>query len=467
MTSSQKPYTGSSRKLVLAFDVGTTYSGVSYSVLNPGQVPEIKAVTRFPAQEEVKGYSKIPTIIYYDPAGNVRAVGAEATQESIEDRIKDEGWIKAEWFKLQMRPTAISDPTSLSALPQLPANKPLVDLLADFLGYLYVCAKNYIVQEHGAELWSSVKPNIEFVLTHPNGWKSAQHQQMLKASVVAGLIPDTPQGHRRLHLVTEGEANLLLCLQSGLTIEGDGVIIVDAGGGTIDVSTYGQVAMNDSVFEEIAPPECHLQGSALVTMRARKFFEDRLRGSKFFDQVDAMTQIFDKASKLTFTTSESPLFIKVGSARERDPSLGIRGGQLKLSGMDVANFFQPSISRIIEAIKAEHSSAGKRVSTVFLVGGFAASQWLFSQLKAALEPSGLNLCRPDSHINKTVADGAVSFYLDRANSAPVSKPNPRVETPSPPSRNPEGPPSGLIVAVVGFTLYGVFRLIRVAASLVS
>ena len=43
---SRQPYHGARRKLVLAFDVGTTYSGISYSILDPGEVPEIKGVTR-------------------------------------------------------------------------------------------------------------------------------------------------------------------------------------------------------------------------------------------------------------------------------------------------------------------------------------------------------------------------------------------------------------------------------------
>jgi hypothetical protein len=41
----RSPYKGSSRKLVLAFDIGTTYSGVCYALLDPGVVPEIKPVT--------------------------------------------------------------------------------------------------------------------------------------------------------------------------------------------------------------------------------------------------------------------------------------------------------------------------------------------------------------------------------------------------------------------------------------
>jgi hypothetical protein len=44
---SRKPYQGRVRGLVVAFDVGTTYSGVSYAILDPGEVPKIQGVTRF------------------------------------------------------------------------------------------------------------------------------------------------------------------------------------------------------------------------------------------------------------------------------------------------------------------------------------------------------------------------------------------------------------------------------------
>jgi molecular chaperone DnaK (HSP70) len=114
--SSRQPYHGPHRKLVLAFDVGTTYSGVSYSILDPGLVPEIQGVTRcaiqvisderclnmphcrYPAQQKVGGDSKIPSVIYYDKEGKVRAVGAEALQESLLEQAEDEEWIKVEWY---------------------------------------------------------------------------------------------------------------------------------------------------------------------------------------------------------------------------------------------------------------------------------------------------------------------------------------------------------------------------------
>jgi len=88
------------------------------SILDPGETPDIRGVTRcvlcisdtelarlkltvvpnsFPAHEQVNSGSKIPTIIYYDGDGEVRAVGSEAMKEDIVRQAKEEGWYKAEW----------------------------------------------------------------------------------------------------------------------------------------------------------------------------------------------------------------------------------------------------------------------------------------------------------------------------------------------------------------------------------
>ena len=93
-----KPYRGTARKLVLAMDVGTTFSGVSYAILDPGEVPQIHGVTRFPGQEHVAGNSKIPSILYYDKRGEVKAVGAEADSAYVQANAEDEGWIKVELY---------------------------------------------------------------------------------------------------------------------------------------------------------------------------------------------------------------------------------------------------------------------------------------------------------------------------------------------------------------------------------
>jgi hypothetical protein len=53
---------------------------------------------RFPAQGNVGGDSKIPSVIFYDKAGNVKAVGAEAMLRGTEQTSFKQGWLKAEWY---------------------------------------------------------------------------------------------------------------------------------------------------------------------------------------------------------------------------------------------------------------------------------------------------------------------------------------------------------------------------------
>ena len=47
-------------------------------------------------------------------------------------------------------------------LPPLPAGKQAVEILPDFLRYMYTCGRTYIEQSHanGADLWTSVEDEI-------------------------------------------------------------------------------------------------------------------------------------------------------------------------------------------------------------------------------------------------------------------------------------------------------------------
>jgi len=46
METARARYSGLSRKLVVALDIGTTYSGAAYALLDPGEVSQIRSVTR-------------------------------------------------------------------------------------------------------------------------------------------------------------------------------------------------------------------------------------------------------------------------------------------------------------------------------------------------------------------------------------------------------------------------------------
>jgi hypothetical protein len=59
---------------------------------------------------------------------------------------------------------------------------------------------------------------------------------------------------------------------------------------------------------------------------------EHLKGTKFVEDINYIAQEFDRLGKLTFDKESSPVFVKFGSARDRNPKLKIRGGQLTIEG---------------------------------------------------------------------------------------------------------------------------------------
>ena len=96
---------------------------------------------------------------------------------------------------------------------KLPKGKTIIDVFADFMGYLFDSTRAlFKTSEPNGELrWNSVSNSIELVLTHPNGWGGPQQTQLRTAAIRAGIVPDTPAGHARVHFVTEGEASFSFC----------------------------------------------------------------------------------------------------------------------------------------------------------------------------------------------------------------------------------------------------------------
>ena len=165
---------------------------------------------------------------------------------------------------------------------QLPKGKTIVDVFADFMRYLFDSTKElFKASEPSGELrWDTVSDTIELVLTHPNEWGGPQQTQLRTAAVRAGIVPDTPAGRSRVHFVTEGEASFNFCATNteageGLKVcsptlfqsslfdtsqPGEQVLIIDAGGGTIDISTYTVLNTGPLQVEELYQSECESDG---------------------------------------------------------------------------------------------------------------------------------------------------------------------------------------------------------------
>lgn len=110
--------------------------------------------------------------------------------------------------------------TYLGTLPPLPVGKSVLDVLSDYLRFLYQCTEAYIIEHHpmGENLWKSLVLTTEFILSHPNGWEGLQQRMMRQAAVLAGLVNDEIDGDKRVYFVTEGEASLQFCIWNNLAV---------------------------------------------------------------------------------------------------------------------------------------------------------------------------------------------------------------------------------------------------------
>ena len=96
---------------------------------------------------------------------------------------------------------------------ELPKGKAVINVLADFMHYLFDSTKMFFIASDLARepVWDSVSNNVELVLTHPNGWSGPQQTQLRTAAVKAHIVPDTPAGRSSVHFVSEGKASFNFC----------------------------------------------------------------------------------------------------------------------------------------------------------------------------------------------------------------------------------------------------------------
>ncbi|KAG8919318.1 hypothetical protein FRC02_001749 [Tulasnella sp. 418] len=426
-TRERPPYRGRDTSLIISIDLGTTFSGSAWSLLEPQQIPEVVDVSGYPGQEFQAASTKVPTVMLYDRNGTVQAAGSEIFDPEINLRARREGWLRVEWFKLLLRPRGANDALENAPISPLPLGKPIVDVVGDFLAYMSRSAISHFRDQmaFSEDIWRRVKDNIVYVLSHPNGWETYQHSQMRRAAIRGGLVPDTDQGRSRIQFVSEGEASLHWCMVNNLARTalkvGSEITVIDAGGGTIDVSSYKVSGTGPLRLEERQVPDCRLVGSVFVTKAFENFTRRKLRNSSYGDEetISRLVKDFDKTTKCVFRNRTRRSTVTFGSYRENDPENDIEAGELIVQGAEMASFFENSCVQAAEAVRRHASSSSKTM--VFMVGGFAASPWLFSEIKRRVDGVNMEILKAETMTAKAAANGAVNYYLDHRVSARVAK----------------------------------------------
>ncbi|KZV99293.1 hypothetical protein EXIGLDRAFT_831623 [Exidia glandulosa HHB12029] len=401
-------------KLVIAVDLGTTNSGISFAHLQPGAAPRVRSVTRWPGQEDAAGDSKIPTLVRYKE-GKPIAFGADA----VDDPDVEGGPVSylASWFKLHLHPSTMRSSSNI-AVPPLPPKITLKQVYADFLSFIFKHAVEFFTTSahDGERIWSRLNNTVVIILATPNGWDSYQQGFLHDAIVVAGVLP---QGFEpdRLQFVTEAEASVHYALEHTRGGEwltaGAHFAVLDAGGSTVDTTVYRCVSTTPKVvLEEVTGSECVQAGSVFVNRDAERLLKLKLANSKFNDSafISAMLDVFERKTKRRFDGSDEASVIAFGRMQDNDPSCDISRGRLTMTSDEVKLAFQNSLADIMDSCARIIERSPKVCDTVLLVGGYSDSAYLRATLREKFAIRGIQFITADDSTKKAAAEGATSWY---------------------------------------------------------
>ena len=264
--------------------------------------------------------------------------------------------------------------------------------------------------------------DIGWVLTVPAIWDEAAKRFMRLAAVEAGIIADADSEQLQLALEPEGAviASMLDAspeVRSRLGV-GQRVLVLDAGGGTVDCTVSELVGADPPRLRELLPPSGGSWGGTNVDAEFRKFVNQVLlpEGARAADShADAAASAaaldawetakcgWDAGEKIT-VSGLATVCEYVGGAEEMgrrvaayNSARGLEGAEavvyrprsfsLVLPPGVVQKFFDACVMPIcghMQSLFVAAAEMGRPVGFVFLVGGFAESVYLQRQVRDAL-----------------------------------------------------------------------------------
>ncbi|KAF3937660.1 hypothetical protein ABW19_dt0200502 [Dactylella cylindrospora] len=392
--------------LVVAVDFGTTFTGIAYCQRSQKDLRDIEVVSQWPGNAIAP---KTPTEIRYLD-GRDPLWGAEASL-SVDRRHAGNPTPIYNRFKLLLDPTIqaqvygnSSIPSSFNSDIKLPPGKTAMDVAADYLKLLYEEFMNNILKKRMPETLYSTP--IHFVFTIPAIWNHRAQEATRYAAKKAGFCSrpgDT------FSLVSEPEAAAMFVLQamnennfsristqgmSSLQI-GENFVICDAGGGTVDLISYQVVEAVPSLrLKETAVGTGAKCGSSyideaflrLLRSKIGSDFEKRDKwGPRQIGRGSALMKSFDNIKKSFGQTTNDIWFLDLPVPVQDNEAVGIIDNELELTANDLKALFDPIVDQIVglvsEQVETIRSRAGDNLlSTIFLVGGFGESQYLYQRL---------------------------------------------------------------------------------------
>ncbi|CAG8514439.1 20547_t:CDS:2 [Dentiscutata erythropus] len=426
-------------RAVVAIDFGTTYSGFAYANTISSKnkkSPEIELNTTWPGSEEIK----TNTVLLYDNGcRKVLKWGKPALtyeKKKIKNSIKELGSPLpsphphvVERFKLYL-----DDKIGTIEKPLLPPNLNYKKAIIDYLRKM-----KEIIEETLDKRWPDLKlTQVLFVLCVPAEWGPHTKAIMRDCAYKAELLNESIESH--LEFTTEPEAAALHCLSNiqehGLTV-GDTFLVVDSGGGTVDL-TMRTIQMGNKLKEETERTG-DLCGGTFVDQEFINFIGrtvgfnalQKFRTYAYGELQKLVHTFFCKKIKHDFTGDPDkfefieldleyacPSLIKYITGAERISLENSELGEwvIRFDFATVKKMFDPAIEKIIRLITKQLEQLSKlpikrKCKAMFLVGGFSESKYLIKRVRERFQRRVPYIASPRQP-QAAIVKGAVAYGLN-------------------------------------------------------
>ncbi|GBB95725.1 hypothetical protein RclHR1_00260030 [Rhizophagus clarus] len=408
-------------RVVVGLDFGTTYSGFTYCHVSddnnlvtndqwPGEIGQLKTNT---------------ALQYNENYMNVGSWGYPALSKRPNKKKKSKDRSKpVELFKLHLGNLVDS------LKPKLP-----VDYKKAITDYLREIGK--LIKEMVIIHWSGIDflGNVLIVITVPAEFSERDKAIMRECAYTAGLIKE--RFSKNLQFTTEPEAAAIYCMENSLKVNdlntpGTTFMIVDCGGGTVDLTT--RKLLDNKQLGEVTERAGDFCGSTFIDKEflkaLRKILGDHaidLLRDRHYGQMQYMIQEFCRHVKLPFSGDRSeftkyeldledvvPVVMEYMTEEIREKMEDI-DWLIVFEYDDVKSMFDPIVERITQMIEAQLNNTRETCSAMFLVGGFSQSKYLQKIIKQKFQHQVEKISVPTYPI-AVISRGAALYGLSMKNS---------------------------------------------------
>ncbi|XP_062606577.1 heat shock 70 kDa protein 12A-like [Saccostrea cucullata] len=400
--------------IVVAFDIGTSYSGYAYCDRKEISSKSI-SLNQWSGNMVPDPRAKAPTTVLVDKDKSFHSFGYEA-EDFYAQRVcekNNEDWHRFKNFKMILyreknvqRNIQIMDDSGRLSLPAL-----------DIFAWAIQALKNHFESTVKDRSLSMDKNNILYVITVPAIWKQSAKLFMKEAALKAG-IPEA-----QLLIALEPEAAAMYCksLPDQTLTEtfkpNKRYMVLDLGGGTADVVVHD--VLEDGRLAEVYKASGGDWGGTTVDREFEKHIKTVFHSESCLQELwenaprDAfdMEREFEMQKRQISSAPDGNIRLKLPRRLQqfgnRPLNDSVTFDHIYVENSKFKEFFEEAKLKIIKLIK-EILEEVNHLDQILLVGGFSCSKYLCEQIKSHSVFSGINFCCPKDP-GLAVLQGAVIF----------------------------------------------------------